>query len=257
MAAVITSQDASERFVESPHDFGGEFALVPSEIAMLVEMGDDLTSLTAAFVNKRRTTLRWNARRTLELLGDEGEEVLDDFIEENPQTDSFRNDAASFGDFVVARTAMRPGKLVVDRIIAEMARFERHRSDSFWNAATGVGDRARSASASDGLEHSEAVVLVAGANIGQFSLDLRLPYRRTVTPWYLLPPDPCHLLFFHSHQRAQLRTIRLRPAAAEVLRSVLVGQPTSIRSMRDSAPDVVDVDRLLRTLSWAEAIEWA
>ncbi len=251
MAAVIASRDASDRFVEDPDQFGEEFGLAPTELAMLLEMGDDLTSLTAGFVSKRCGTLRWNAHRTLELLGPEGEEFLEDFVEGNPQSDSFRKDAAAFGDFVITHTASRPVEKFADRIIAEMARFERCRSNSFWDATVQVGPDDTS-----GPDKPEAVVLVAGANVGTFALDMRLPFRKTVRPWYLLPHDRCHLLFFHTRRRAQLRTLRLRPAEAEIVRSMPAGQPVSIASLRDSAPEQTDVDHLLRTLSWEEAIEW-
>jgi hypothetical protein len=252
MAAVIASRDASERFAESPSDFGREFGLAPSEIAMLVEMGDDLTSLTSAFVAKRRSTLRWNARRTLELLGDEGERLLDDFVEENPQSERFRQDATAFGDFVIAETAERETRSAIDRIIAEMARFEQHRSNSFWDATATIGEDPRLAP----HEKPQTVRLVAGANVGRFDYDMRLPYRRDVIPWELLPTDPCCLLFFHSRHQAVLRTLRLAPLDAEVVSALPAGVTVDVSSIRESAPDGVDVDHLLRTLSWEEAIEW-
>ncbi len=253
MAAVITSQDASERFLEAPEEFAGEFSLDRTDLAMLMEMADDLTSLTSSFVSKRATTLRWNARRTLEMLGREGDELLEDFVETHPMSDQFKIDAAEFGDFVIEATAESVAENANDvpaRMIAGMARFERHRSRSFWDAV------ARAADPDDPVAPPGSVRLAAGANLGSFEWDLRLPYRHRVRPLRLLPSDPCELLFFHAGASALLRTLRLRPAEAAFVASMPAGESVELASLRETASHEIDVDRLCRRLSWEEAVQW-
>lgn len=247
MAAVIGSRDASERFEEDPAAFATEFGLTESEAAMLHEMAGDLAELTSSFVSKRCNTLRWNARRTIELLGEEGAELVEDFVEESPMSGSFREDAAQFGDFVIEETAERADEAPWRQLIAEMAVFERHRSDSFWDA---TGSLARgphqngSVSRADRLDPSSGR-LVAGANLGHFTWDLRLPYRHRVRRLGTLPKDPCWLLFFHSTREPVLRSIRLRPDEADLISAVVSGSG-------EAAPE--KVGELLRRLSWEGAV---
>ncbi|MGO9198051.1 MAG: hypothetical protein ACLQK4_13110 [Acidimicrobiales bacterium] len=254
MAAVISSQAASERLLDDPSAFAKEFALAPPEAAMLIDMAGDLALLTSSFVHKRCTTLRWNAHRTLELLGPEGDELVEEFVEATPMSSHFREDAAAFGDFVVARTAARAageaGGLDEDdaagdaRVIAAMASFERHRSDSFWDATKRLDLEEEGAAARHREDGAARVRLVAGANIGRFEWDMRLPYRHRIDPLDSLPQDSCQLLFFHSAREPVLRALRLRPAEADLVEGALrAGAYTD--------------EQLGARLSWEGAVEWA
>lgn len=271
MAAVISSQAASERLLDDPGSFAREFSLAPPEAAMLIEMADDLAQLTSSFVRKRGTTLRWNARRTLELLGADGDLLVEEFVEATPMSGHFRTDAAAFGDFVVSRTAERaeaerhreddePG--ASDQVIAEMARFERHRSDSFWDATEPFGS---DDSSGDGHVHGEDAPrprLVAGANIGRFEWDMRLPYRLRIEPLDRLPRDPCSLVFFHSAREPVLRAVRLRPDEEALVAQALAAEGEGAGRAQGGAPVTgapAGGDRseqLYARLSWEGAVEW-
>jgi hypothetical protein len=257
MAAVIGSRYARDRFADDPFAFATEFSLEPVECEMLLEMGSDLTALTDSFVSKRSGTLRWNARRTINLLGQEGESLVEEFVETHPASDRFRLEAARFGDFVVERVEERQDGTQRARVIAEMARFERHRSDSFWDATKPTEPEEATSVPGAGRHHSGAVRLRAGANVGQFNWDLRLLYHRDIEPWSLLRPDPCPLLFFHNGRSDGMRIIRLRPEEALVVGAIGPRDAEPVDALREAIVGDVDVDHLLDRLAGQEVVAWA
>ncbi len=246
MAAVITSRAASADLLEDAGAFATEFSLTPADTAMLIEMAGDLALLTSSFVRKRCSTVRWNARRTLELLGREGDLLVEEFVEEWPMSGDFRSEAAKFGDFVIERTAARDPSSAA-QVIAAMAIFERHRSDSFWEATM----RFDFDSESGASPHPR---FVAGANVGRFEWDVRLPYRHRVDPLDRLPRDPCQLLFFHSAREPVLRAVRLHPNEGEVVEKALSAGTAGTAAPATSCPDS---EKVFARLSWEGAVEWA
>ena len=151
-------------------------------------MGPDLSALTGAFVAKRVTTLRWSAKRTLALLGPAGNDLAQEFVDLHPAGESLRAEAGRFTDFVVDRTASgRDGSVRAD-VIAEMARFERCRSDSFWGAVAAIEPTP---------EHSPRLRLKAAATVDSFDRDLRILYHDPTMAPARSRPDRCTLAFVH------------------------------------------------------------
>jgi hypothetical protein len=273
MAAVISSQAASERLLDDPGAFAREFSLAAPDAAMLTDMAGDLALLTSSFVRKRCTTLRWNAHRTLDLLGPEGDLLVDEFVEATPMSSHFRVDAAAFGDFVVGRTAAwaagepaegdGAGSADAAQVIAAMARFERHRSDSFWDATERFNsEEASGPAAGDHQDDATRPRFVAGANVGRFEWDVRLPYRHRVDPLDQLPRDPCQLLFFHSAREPVLRAVRLRPGEGDLVERALsagtpaVGMPDIRGTATGGPPGAGRDEQLFARLSWEGAVQW-
>jgi hypothetical protein len=258
MAAVITSPSEHRRFVENPLKFAASFPLDPSEVGALIDMGTDLTSMTNGFVLKRATTLRWNARRTITMMGSEGTALLQEFVDRHAMTESLRAEAGRFGEFVIERTqGMRDGTPRTE-IIAEMARFEKHRSDAFWEAVTEV--RARRAPALKGRQppgwRRKRLSLRPGANVGEFQWDLRILYRRRVAPLSIMQADPCCLLFFHNGTPDGLRVTRLHPGEACMMQLLLQGKDVVPRRSDDARPGRVEVEKRLGRFFWQGVIQW-
>ncbi len=272
MAAVISSQAASQRLLDDPAAFVREFSLAPAEAAMLIDMAGDLTLLTRSFVHKRCTTLRWNAHCTLRMLGNDGDLLVDEFVETTPMSSHFRLDAAAFSDFIIARTAQWAADEPADgdgdgdneaaQVIAAMARFERRRSDSFWDATEPFNsEEARGTAARLDQDDAARPRFVAGANMGRFEWDVRLPYRHRVDPLDQLPRDPCQLLFFHSAREPVLRAVRLRPGEADVVERALQGggpddTMSDVRGSTTGGPLLPRDEQVYARLSWEGAVQW-
>jgi hypothetical protein len=253
MAAVITSRAANASFGADGTGFATAFGLAPEDIDRLTSMGEDLVQLTNSFVAKRANTLRWNARRTLSLLGRDGTAMVDDYINGHPATDSFANESARFGEFVISETdARRDGSERAD-IIAEMARFERLRSASFWGNVASV----EQASAGVSPRSSNAEMhLRPGADAASFEWDLRPLYHQRGATGELPTRDPCVLCFVHVGSSLGFRVLRLTDAEFQLVASLMDGGPASGRTGEQSPDqhraDEWVVDRLTRR----RVIEW-
>lgn len=251
MAAVITAPSAQRQFIEDPEAFARGFSLEPPEIRSLVAMEADLTSLTASFVSKRSMSVRWSAQRTIAMLGDQGPVLVEEFIDDHPMAESFRDDAVQFSDFVVERTAAMRHDTFRSGVIAEMARFERQRSRAFWDAGSGP-DAAGPRRSEDGTASDAAgkLRLTPGASIAGFEWDMRLFHKLRVVPLRTIHSDPCHLLFFHNGKRNGLRVNRLRPdefvmledlsRAGSVSADLVVATPGGELAMREIAPQFLN-----------------
>jgi hypothetical protein len=103
---------------------------------------------------------------------------------------------------------------------------------------------------------NESIRLRAGATIGQFGWDLRLPYWRNIEPLEELRPDPCHLLFFFTTGLQGTRVIRLCPGEEVVVRAMRPGDAVPISQIREVVPDGRDCERILSRFLRGGAIEW-
>ena len=225
MAAIITSPSAKAHFEADAAAFAATFGLPDDEVAHLRRMGLDLGALTDGFVAKRVTTLRWSAKRTLALLGPAGTDLAQEFVDLHPAGESLRSEAGRFTDFVVDRTASgRDGSVRAD-VIAEMARFERCRSDSFWGAVAAIEPTP---------EHSALLRLKAGATVDSFDRDLRILYHDPTMAPARSRPDRCTLAFVHLGSAAGFRVLRLRESEERLVRSLAAPDPSPTRL--DAAP---------------------
>lgn len=222
MAAVITSPAARGRFAVDPGAFTIEFELDRLNAERLARMAPDLSELTGAFVAKRATMLRWFARRTLWLLGAQATALVQAFIDGHPAGELLHDEVESFGNFVVDQAAaLRDGSAWSD-VVAEMARFERARNASFWDAIELYDDR------SDLVSEGPAVELAAGAKIDKFERDLRALYHSRLMPADPPPLDPCVLCFVHSLVASAFRIVRLTEDEARLLTSLPLPQTETI-----------------------------
>jgi hypothetical protein len=262
MAAVICSVTEKRRFTENPEKYAEEFSLEPLEAASLIEMGQDLAHLTLTFVTKRLEMARWNATKALEMLGTEGDALLAEFVDTYPMTEWQRVEARSFGEFLIERTADMRDDSLRSRIIAEMARFESHRINAFWDATVPEERQARGSQSEQvplprsGNSHHR-IKLRPGASTARFEWDVRLPYYHRVVPIDLLQPDPCQLFFFHNGTPTGFREIRLTPQEAAVVDVMSGGVAMSAEVIRDALPDGADLDRPLNRLFRQEILQWA
>jgi hypothetical protein len=141
-------------------------------------------------------------------------------------------------------------------LIAEMARFEKHRSDSFWDSTTPTDVAAGPPGPTSVGDHTGTVQLAAGANIGQFEWDLRLLYHRDIAPWSLVRPDPCQLLFFHTGRPDGMRIVRLTTEEALVVGAMTPANAVSVALLRGAVSGDLDVYSLLERLVWQEVAKW-
>jgi hypothetical protein len=262
MAAVITSPADRHRFLEDPEVFAGHFDLAPGEVHSLLAMEEDLTSLTASFVAKRSMTVRWNAQRTIHMLGERGAVLIDEYVSAHPMVESLSEEAEQFGDFVVARTRDMVDDTFRSVVIAEMARYERLRSRSFWDARSNLeqprpprpsdgGDGSRSAEAGPG-----AVGLTPGVKVGAFGWDMRIFHRCRVFPLRVLREDPCDLVFFHNGRTNGLRVLRLRPDELALVRRLQEGGPLTAEATIGGGFDAVAVGDVAASLLACGAMTW-
>ena len=89
-----------------------------------------------------RPTLRWNAQRTLGLLGSDGDALVAEFVDVHPASEDFAEEAASFCDFVVRRTAELAGTQPLARHLVGVVgdgRGAGRRADLSRLASRGVG----------------------------------------------------------------------------------------------------------------------
>jgi hypothetical protein len=262
MAAVIGSRSEHSRFFDDPKKFAETYSLEGPEIASLISMGSDLADLTGSFVRKRQGYLRMNGAKTLEMLGPEGDALLAEFVDTHPMPEWHRLEAGSFGEFLIERTAALRDDTPRSWIIADMARFEKHQHDSFWDATVPVEPQHRSdpsvqtPSAGRGKSQHAAIRLRNGANIASFGWDMRLLFRYGFDQVPLLQPDPCQLLFFYKGTATGFRVTRLKPLEATAFGALSQGSAVDVEVMRDALPDDVDLDRLLSRFLWQEVVQW-
>jgi hypothetical protein len=222
MATVITSPAAKESFEADEDAFATGLGLGPEGADHLKAMRDDLAELTGSFVAKRATMLRWNARRTLALLGPDGARLVQRYIDGHPATDSFPTESARFGDFVVSETVARRDSSVWADVIADMARFERLRSASFWGAVASVERPPPPPTAPS----NRRVTLRPGAGADSFEWDLRLLYHRVGSTREPPTRDRCALCFVHTGTSLGFRVVRLTGPEYELVTSVMAGNRT-------------------------------
>jgi hypothetical protein len=220
MAAIITSKAAKAEFAAEPAEFAVLFGLSATQTAQLRRMGPDLVALTDSFVAKRATTMRWNAKRTLALLGPASGAAIQEFIDLYPATESFRDEARRFGDFMIERTAAaRDGSVRAD-VIAEMARFESSRSASFWGAVAEIDPRRD-------LARPKVLRPRSGATVESFGRDLRLLYHDTTMAVELSEPDECTLGFVHLGASG-FRVLRLGDLETRLVQSLGNGEQADL-----------------------------
>jgi hypothetical protein len=257
MAAVITSPAAHRRFVEDAGAFAGDFDLRPSEVEALLVMQQDLTSLTASFVAKRSITVRWNARRTLAMLGPRGTALVDEYVGGHPMVESFREEADRFTAFVVARTRDLVDETFRSIVIAEMARYERLRSLAFWGArATPQPRRPRLQPGHLADAAGGAIGLAPGAQVDSFRWDMRIFHRCRVAPLRLLRDDPCDLLCFHNGRANGQRVQRLRPDELAFVRRVRQSGPVPADAPVEGRRGEVPARDVAAPLLASEAMIW-
>jgi hypothetical protein len=261
MAAVIGSRSEHSRFFDDPKKFVETYSLEGPEIASLINMGSDLADLTGSFVRKRQGYLRMNAAKTLEMLGPEGDALVEEFVDTHPMPEWHRLEAGGFGQFLIERTAELRDDTPRSWIIADMARFEKHQHDSFWDATVPVEPQHRSDPShqiplAGGNSQCLAIRLRSGTNMARFGWDMRLPFRYGFDEVPLLQPDPCQLLFFYKTTATGFRVIRLTPLEAAAFEAMSQGSAVDVEVMRDALPDGVDLDRLLSRFLWQEVVQW-
>jgi hypothetical protein len=264
MARVITSRSACRLFGEDPRGYASTFDLDDSEVESLLEMQEDLISLMPGFVTKRRGNLRWNAARTLTLLGRAGDALLEEYIDTRPATEGFRQEAEAFSQFVVLRTAEMAGTVPHGQLIAELARFEQLRSATFWKATAPlrpVPPPTRRGQDGVSFDADRPIRLPVSAGLGHFEWDLRQARRYTADSVGTLQPDPCDLIFFHNGRADGIRILRLQidqAAAVAVVRDH-VGAVTARAACRagGAVDGEVNEERVLGSLLWHGALEWA
>jgi hypothetical protein len=259
MARVITSRRESGSFVDDPRGFASAFDLDDAEIDSLVEMGDDLASLTPSFVTKRQRTLRWNATRTLSMIGTSGNALVGEFVDTHAAIEDFREEARSFSDFVVRRTAEMAGTIPNGELIAELARFDQRRSSAFWNATGPLRRESppRQWKRGDPFDADRPVALTVSASLAHFEWDLRQAGRYTADSVGALQRDPCELLFFHNGQPNGIRVMRLRADEAAAVQVVSEHpEGTTARAACNGAGDRGDPERVLGKLLSEGALKW-
>jgi hypothetical protein len=222
MAAVITSPAERKKFEAEPARYAAEFGLDPLNAGRLERMAPDLVALTGSFVAKRSGMLRAQQRRTLSLLGPRGTRMVKEYVNRHPAVESFREEAARFGDFMVEETTVHRDGSAWSEVIAEMARFERARTASFWGAIEPFPDPAPGRAR---REQPQSVRLRSGIGVERFERDLRILYHDQGSVPAPPPPDPCVLAFMHSRTASGFRIVRLTDGEAELL-SCLPGRVT-------------------------------
>jgi hypothetical protein len=258
MATVITSRAACGTYADNPQAFAASFDLDAAEVQSFVEMRDDLVSLMPGFVSKRQRSLRWNAQRTLTLLGATGRDLVGEYVDTYPATEDFREEAAAFSGFVVRRTAEMAGTTANGQLIAELARFDQLRSSAFWNAIGPLRDERPDTTPGRRKESFDAdrmIRLPGSANLARFSWDLRQVGRYKPDSVGTLQRDPCELLFFHNGEANGVRVVRLRQDQADAVRYV-IEHPEMATPRTACGPDS-DPERVLGKLLWQGAVEWA
>lgn len=219
MAHVITSPSAALSFAADPAGMAAALGLIGEEAEVLAAMSGDLIALSPSFVNKRERTLRWWARRTLELLEDIGDGLLSDFIESSSPDDRPGSDLTAFADFLVERTASLVEELEFGELLAEMARYEQHWCRCFVGATRPFGEHGlqRTQTAGPQFDQDTSLRFAPGASLGHFGWDLRQTAAFSVDALAVLPPDPCDLLFFHTGRADGIRVVRVGAIAAAAL----------------------------------------
>jgi hypothetical protein len=258
MAAAITSRSHQRRLVEDPEAYARSFHLGPVEVESVCVMAADLNSLTGSFVSKRCQTLSGHARRTIALLGRQGHELVEEFVDTHVMTESLRTEASRFGAYMIERTQAMDDGTARTGIIADMARFERHRSDAFWEATDRASSSPRPSSTdgSGGLSTGGRIRLRRGTSVGSFRWDVRIPYRLRIEPLHLLQSDPCTLLFFHNGGPAGQRTLRLTSREADVHRILAGRKSLPWSTMVARLGDNQDAEQLLCGFVREGVIEW-
>jgi hypothetical protein len=127
MGAVLTSRSARDMIIEDPGGFCGYFGLTGDESAVLAAMAGDLTALMPGFVNKRERSLRTAFPVTLELLGDLGTPLVEDYSDMHAPTASLTEDTLRFGDFLLERTQERAAQARHGALIHDVNRYEQLR----------------------------------------------------------------------------------------------------------------------------------
>jgi len=261
MARVITSRSTCESFAADPGAWAAAFGLARSDADHLVEMAGDLAALMPSFVNKRERSLRWGAQRTLDLLEDIGEEILHDFMESSSPDDRPGVELAAFVDFVVDRTASLVEELEYGELLADLARFERHRCLCFLGATWSNGERRLGSQQAtvQKFDPDRNVRLMPGASLGHFSWDLRQTRAFSADAMAVLPPDPCDLLFFHNGMPDGIRILRLGTVAASVLGVVADSGNTGVTPRLACAglEGDRDAEALVGPFVRDDALEWA
>jgi hypothetical protein len=260
MAKVITSRTERGSFVDDPRGFASAFDLDDAEVDSLVEMRDDLISLTPSFVTKRQRALRWNAMRTLTLLGASGDALVGEFVDTQAAIEDFRTEARRFSDFIVRRTAEMAGTIPNGELIAELARFDQLRSFAFWNATGPLGHEASPArrwKRGDPFDADRLIALTVSACVAHFEWDLRQAGQYTADSVSSLQRDPCELLFFHNGQPNGIRVMRLRADEAAAVRVVSAHpESTTARAACNGMGNRDDPERVLGKLLSEGALIW-
>lgn len=258
MAAAITSRTHQRRLTEDPEAYAHSFHLGPVEVESLCVMAADLNSLTGSFVSKRCQMLSGHARRTITLLGRQGHELVEEFVDTHLMTESFRTEASRFGAYMVERTQAMDDGTARASIIADMGRFERHRSDAFWEATDPISSPPppSAAAAAGGRSTGGQIRLRRGTSVGSFRWDIRIPYRLRIEPLHLLQADPCTLLFFHNGRPAGHRTLRLTNREADAHRILAGRKSLPWSTMVARLGDNEDAEPLLCGFVREGVIEW-
>jgi len=259
MALVITSRSTCESFTADPGGWAAARGLAKDDAEHLAGMAGDLALLMPSFVTKRERSLRWGAQRTLELLEDLGEEILNDFMDSSAPDDRPGVELAAFVDFVVDRTANLVEELEYGELLADMARFERHRCRCLLGARRSYGEpNLPSQQAAQAFDLGRKLRLTPNASVGHFSWDLRQTRSFSPDALAVFPSDACDLLFFHNGMADGIRILRLSAAAASALGTIAGMGPTGITPAMACAglAGVVDHEALLGPFLRQGALEW-
>ena len=247
MGAVITSTAACDEFIDDPDGFAARYDLDATEAVSLVEMQKDLAELMPSFVQKRRRSLRNSSRRTLNVLGRGGDDLLNEYTDREPTAHRLRDDWLRFAEFVVERTEAVAATTAHGSFVAEVARFERAMVFSLQHGRSlKTVPPAQRTPADLGFEPDRPMQLASPAALEAFTWDLRAIRKFDPRTAESVHPDPCVLLFFHTGSSRGSKVLRVHPDCVPALDAIREAPGISARA---ASADCVRPRHALNTLA--------
>jgi len=215
MGVVLTSRSARDMILEAPDSYAAHFDLAPAEAAALARMAGDLAHLMPGFVQKRERGIRRAFAITLSLLGDEATPLVEDYSDAFAPVDSSAAETLRFGDFLVEETRELAGELPYGDIVADVARFERLRMQSFMTEGPLWPKPEEAPLDPRQIDRSRPLWLHRSAAIEAFGWDVRTVRNPQMLP--RLRPDPANLLCFQRGEEGEGIVLRIDDESARAV----------------------------------------
>jgi hypothetical protein len=226
MGVVLTSRSARDMILEAPGDFAGHFDLDPPEVAALTLMAGDLAELMPGFVQKRERGLRRGLGITLTLLGDdEGTDLVEDYSDAYAPVDSTAAEMLRFAGFLVDETRELASRLPYGDIIADVARFERLRIQSFNTEGPLWPEPEPGPLDPRQIDRDRLLWLHRSAAVETFGWDVRTV--RSPEVLRRVRPDPANLLCFQRGDEGEGVTLRVDDETAQAI-GLIASRPGEI-----------------------------